>query len=440
MSRLIIVLLSWMMMSSAHAIITIEVSKGAAGALPIAVVPFESSASNQDIASIINSDLQRSGKFGAVELAEMPEYPGFNQPVEFAKWQAKNIEYLVLGRLNELDERRFEVEFELLGIFKPVLSGNDGSNVRNQAILIQARFPVLKDQLRNAAHYIADKIYEELIGVPGAFSTRISFVRYHAKAALPYELVIADSDGYNEQLIAESKEPIMSPAWSPDGRRLAYVSFETGNSAIYIRDIYSEHLEKVTAFDGINSAPKWSPDGKKLALTLSKDGNPEVYVLDLNTRKLQRLTQHWAIDTEPCWMPDGQSLIFTSDRGGKPQIYQVAFDGLPPQRLTYEGRYNAGASVTSDGKKMVMVHQNDSAFHIAIQDLTTGEMRILTDTRLDESPSLAPNDSMILYATLEYGRKILATVSFDGRFSMRLPDQSGAIRAPAWSPFLNNNE
>jgi len=409
----------------AAAVLTIRITQGAEGSQPIAIVPFAAESSLPvDVAEIVAADLARTGRFAPVPERDLPARPSEGTQVDFRDWRKLGTENLVIGRVRP-EGGAYSVEFQLFDVFK-------GQQLAGYAI------PARNDTLRRVAHKVADLIYEKLTGERGAFATRVAYVTESRGASgnRRYALEVADSDGFNPHTVLESGQPVLSPAWSPDGRRLAYVSFEEGRSAVYVQELSSGRRERVAAHEGINSAPAWSPDGTRLALTLSRDGNPDVYVLDLASRNLQRLTDNPAIDTEPNWAPDGGSLLFTSDRGGKPQIYRVASGGGAAKRVTFEGDYNARAVHSPDGKRIAMIHGSRGSFRIGLLELDTGALRVLTETRLDESPSFAPNGAMVIYASGGRGGTLEA-VSVDGRVRQRLSVVSGTVREPAWSPFLD---
>lgn len=413
----------------AHAVLTIEITQGVEGALPLAVVPFSvmpgGAAPDTDVAAVISADLGRSGRFRPLPPEDMLARPHDAAEVKYEDWRVLGMENLVVGRLEPNPDGSYEVRFQLLDVFR-------ASQLLGYSITARP------GELRRAAHYISDLIYEKLTGERGAFNTRIAYVTVQrpAKGETLFGLQVADSDGHNPQTILSSREPIMSPSWSPDGNRLAYVSFEGKRSAVYVQDVRTGQREQVTSSPGINGAPAWAPDGQRLALTLSKDGNPEIYVLYLYSKRLARITNSLGIDTEPSWAPDGMSLAFTSDRGGTPQIYRASLDGGRTQRLTFDGSYNASPDFSRDGKRLAVVNGDGRSFHIAVQDLDSGVLQVVTDTPLDESPSFAPNGSMIIYATQSGGRGVLAATSVDGRVKQRLLLTEGEVREPTWSPFL----
>jgi len=413
----------------AEARLTIEISEGTEGAMPIAVVPFEGAAQfNDRVADIVGADLARSGRFAPLSNDRLPSQPHDGNGINFAAWRAAGVENLVVGRVQG-SGTALQVQFRLFDVLRE-------TQITGYSI------PTTPARMRRVAHQISDIIYEKLTGQRGAFNTHVAYVTVQQSGPKErsYQLAVADADGFGEQVILTSKFPLMSPAWSPDGHRLAYVSFEKGGSQVYVQDITTGSRKSVAHFKGLNSAPDWSPDGSRLALTLSRDGNPEIYILDLQSNALTRVTFSRAIDTEPAFAPDGRSLVFTSDRGGKPQIYRVGINNYRPQgrpkRLTFEGDYNARASFSPDGNQLVMINGDNNRFRIAVQDIKSGAVRVLTKNRLDESPSFAPNGSMIIFATERSNRGILEAVSVDGRANQRLGTNLGDVREPAWSPFI----
>ncbi|MBE9538307.1 MAG: Tol-Pal system protein TolB [Proteobacteria bacterium] len=423
---LLIVLLA-LMTTGARAELVIEITQGVDDPTAIAIVPFAwhgTGSAPEDIAGVVDSDLTRSGQFAPVNRNDMLGLPTTEKEVFYRDWRAIASEYLLIGRVSVTDQMR--IEYDLFDVLRQtkVYSGVELGPV---------------NEARMLGHRVSDKIYQQLTGIRGAFATRLLYI---AVTRVPggkdyFRLTLADSDGARPIVLLESREPVLAPTWSPDGREIAYVSFETSRPAIFRQNLQTGAREQLTNFRGLNSSPSWSPDGKTMAMVLSKDGSPDIYLMNLATKQLTRITRHYAIDTEPSWMPDGKSLLFTSDRGGRPQIYRYTLATGATDRLTYEGSYNARARVAQDGRNVVMVHQQNGKFHIALLDLVTNRLQILTSTELDESPSIAPNGSMLLYATKYAGRGILAAVSVDGGVKFRLPARDGDVREPAWSPYMS---
>lgn len=433
MTRLIrfAALLLGAMAGAAQAELEIRITRGVEKPIPIAIVPFAEPVAGRgvavpdQVADVVASDLERSGRFQQLPLRDLVARPTSANEVDFRDWRLLNQDYLLIGRTRSDAGGGYEVEFRLFD----VLRGEQ---------MVGARIPAAAQDMRATAHQISDWIYEKIIGEKGAFSTRIAYVtKKGAGKSTRYTLQIADVDGYNPQTIMRSKEPIMSPAWSPDGEKLAYVSFEGGRSAIYLQEVYSGRRDKLASYKGINGAPNFSPDGSKLALTLSKGNNPDIYLMDLDSKKISRLTRHYAIDTEPVWAPDGKQILFTSDRGGKPQLYLMDTEGGAKRRVTFSGDYNARGRFSPDGKRIAMVTGTAGRYRIAVQELDSGRSEVLTDGKLDESPSFAPNSSMLIYATKERGRGVLAAASVDGRVQQSLALQAGEVQEPVWGPYLN---
>ena len=411
--------------TSALAELQIEITKGVDNAVRVAVVPFAWKGMRKpkiDVGNVISSDLGFSGRFEALSTSKMLSFPDDSSQVLPRDWRMLGVEYLVVGSL-EPRGQIVRLSFELYSIQK-------------EAVIQEQVIEGSSKDLRDMAHHVSDVVYAELTGIDGAFSTEIMYVTaVDDDLGRKFALNIADSDGQRVRTILESREPILSATWAPDGKAIAYVSFEySGRPAIFLHELSSGDRQILTRFEGLNGAPSFSPNGKQLALVLSKDGNPDIYVLDLESRRLRRITRHYGIDTEPSWTADGGSLVFTSNRGGQPQIYQLRLADFQIQRLTFEGDYNAKASVLKDGSGMVMVHRREGIFHIALLDLKRGILSVLTQTSLDESPSVAPNGSMLIYATQESGEGILAAVSIDGGVRFNLPSSDGDVREPAWSP------
>ncbi|MEE4185249.1 MAG: Tol-Pal system beta propeller repeat protein TolB [Gammaproteobacteria bacterium] len=428
--RLLLLVLTWLVSGGALAELKIEITRGQGEAVPIAVVPFGwtgDGAAPYDIAGVVANDLARSGRFQPIPERDMLQKPTTGAAIDFADWRILDTQVIVVGQILPVGADSFTLEFRVFDVFR-------GEQ------LLGFRMPSERDQLRATAHRISDMIFEKLTGIPGVAATRIAYVNVVGDPRQPvYRLVVADADGENARVMLESLQPIMSPAWSPDGRNLAYVSFENGGSQVFVQSLRSGARKRVSARRGINSAPSWSPDGKRLALTLSRgDGNLDVYTLEIATQVLTRLTDWPSIETEPNWSADGEQVYFTSDRTGGPQIYKIPAAGGRPERVTFEGSYNARPRVSPDGKRMVVVHNDRGNYRIAVVDLERAYLQILTDGNLDESPSFAPNGQVIIYAAREGARGVLSLVSVDGRVAQRVAATDGEVREPAWSPFPVN--
>jgi TolB protein len=431
MKRLLAVITTIVLAFSAQsswAQLTIEISQGADNPTPIAVVPFAFQGAGtppEDLAAVVDGDLARCGLFAPIARTDMLGRPSSESEVFYRDWRAINAEYLLLGRVTS-QPGAYRIDYELY-------------DVLHQAKTLTGYESGPTSDARMLAHRVADAVYQKVTGIPGAFATKLLYISVERVPGGKdrSRLTMSDSDGARPIVLLDTQEPLLAPTWAPDGKNIAYVSFETGRPAIYRQELATGRRQQLTNFKGLNGAPAWSPDGKSMAMTLSKDGNPDIYIMDLATKQLTQITKHYAIDTEPTWMPDGQSILFTSDRGGKPQIYSYNLRTGATDRVSFDGNYNARARVSQDGRSVVMVHQEDGRFHIAVLDLVTKRTRVLTETELDESPSIAPNGSMVLYATKSGDRGILAAVAVDGGAKFRLPAREGDVREPAWSPYLS---
>jgi TolB protein len=408
----------------------ILVTSGSDRATPIAVVPFAfqgGSVLPEDMALIIGNDLRNSGYYSPIEKQNMISQPSQASEVVWRDWQALGAQYLMVGSIVPAGGR-LQVQYALL-------------NVNTQQQVLTGSVSGTTDQLRDMAHYIADQSFEKLTGIKGAFSTRLLYVTAERFSTnnTRYTLQRSDYDGARAVTLLQSREPILSPRYSPDAKRIAYVSFEQKRPRIFVQNIDTGRRDQVTNFEGLNGAPAFSPDGSRLAFVLSKDGNPEIYVMNLASRQLTRVTNSPAIDTEPFWGKDGSTIYFTSDRGGKPQIYKTTVGGGNAERVTFIGNYNANPKLSADEKTLVMIHRQDgfTNFKVAAQDLERGSVKILTDSTLDESPTVAPNGTMVIYATRQQGRGVLMLVSLNGRVRLPLPTAQGEVREPSWSPYLN---
>ncbi len=424
-TRLLIPLTLLCIQANAELVIDVQ---GVAKPTPVAIVPFgwEGQAPDMplDIAAVITSDLKRSGRFAPIDESKMLQKPTDGSDVDFQDWGFVGVEAVVVGKVIQSGANAYTLQFQLFDTFG-----------RRQ--LIGYRMPASRGTMRGAAHRAADMIYEKLTGIKGVFGTKVAYVTalQQGKERL-YSLIVSDQDGENEHKIMESKDPIMSPAWSPDSRQLAYVSFEGSKSAIFVQTLRSGNRFQVSGNPGINGAPAFSPDGRKLVVTLGGvNGNPDIYVLDITSRQTKRLTTHRAIDTEGTWSPDGRYIYFTSDRSGGPQIYRISANGGTPERITFEGSYNARPRLSPDGTRLAMVHNDRGNFRIAVMNIARKDLLVLSSGQQDESPSFAPNSDILIYATRQRGNGVLETVSADGLIRQKMASGRGDVREPVWSPF-----
>jgi TolB protein len=404
--------------------------QGVAQPTPVAIVPFgweggDAADMPLDVVKVIRDDLLRSGRFAPVDESKMLQKPTDGADVDFQDWSFVGVEAVVVGKVIQTGANAYTLQFQLFDVFG-----------RRQ--LVGYRMPASRGTMRSAAHRVADMIYEKLTGIKGVFGTKVAYVtaKREGEGRL-FSLIVSDQDGFNEHTIMESADPIMSPAWSPDSRQLAYVSFEGNQSSIFVQTLRTGNRFKVSSKPGINGAPSFSPDGRKLVVTLGGvDGNLDIYVLDVNSRRTTRLTTHRAIDTEGTWSPDGDYIYFTSDRSGGPQVYRVGASGGTPERVTFEGSYNARPRLSPDGKRLAMVHNDRGNYRIAVMSLDRKDLLVLSTGRQDESPSFAPNSDILIYATRQGRNGVLETVSADGLIRQKMASRAGGdVREPVWSPY-----
>ena len=411
----------------ANAELVIDV-QGVAQPTPVAIVPFgwQGDAADMplDVAEVIVNDLRRSGRFAPIPESKMLQKPTNGADLDFQDWSFVGVEAVVVGNVVQEGVNAYTLQFQLFDVF-------------GRSQLVGYRMPASRGTMRGAAHRAADMIYEKLTGIKGVFGTKVAYVTAQQQGqGRLYSLIVSDQDGENEHTIMESTDPIMSPAWSPDSRQLAYVSFEGNRSSIFVQTLRTGNRFQVSSKPGINGAPAFSPDGRKLVVTLGGvDGNLDIHVLDITSRQTRRLTTHRAIDTEGTWSPDGRYIYFTSDRSGGPQVYRVSANGGTPERVTFEGSYNARPRLSPDGSRLAMVHNDRGNYRIAVMDLERKNLLVLSEGRQDESPSFAPNSDILIYATRVGRNGVLETVSADGLIRQKMSEGRGDVREPVWSPF-----
>lgn len=416
---------SLVLFSGSASAVNIELTQGINKALPIGIDSFGSDSASQTLTKIISDDLKFSGQFNLINAPAQ----GTDRQSNISLWAAAGADSVLTGHVQRTGQNSYAIKFELLD-----------APARGR-LLLGKTYYANENNLRSLAHHISDEVYFQLTGVRGIFSTRIAYIVVNRKGSrTEHSLVIAEADGYNPQSLLISSEPIMSPSWSSDGKRIAYVSFENKRSQVYTVEVATGRRQLITNFPGINGAPSWTPDGQHLAVVLSKEGSPNIYTIDLSSGAMKQLTFGSAINTEPRYAPDGQSLLFTSGRGGSPQIYRLNIASGQITRITFDGNYNARASYTPNLKQIVLLHRVDHQFNIGVQETGSGRITPLTSSTMDESPTVSPNGRMILYATHEGNQGYLAVVSIDGRIRTRLPSANGDAQEPAWSPYLTSDK
>jgi TolB protein len=425
----LLALLGFSFGGTASAQLNVLITKGIARPVPMAIVPFGWTGGGPaayDIASVVSADLKSSGRFAPIAESDMVSKPTQPDKINFADWRLLKVDYIVIGTLTENAPDQFTTVFQLFDVLR-------GEQILGYRIMSG------RADLRATAHRVSDMIFEKLVGIPGVFSTQIAYVSEEKRAdgGKRFRLIVSDADGENAHIVADSPQPLLSPSWSPDGRRLAYASFEGDQQTVFVQTLKSGTRERISSRKGVNSSPAFSPDGRQLALTLSNEqGNLDIFTLDVGTQVLRQLTTDAAIDTEAAWSPDGRTIYFNSDRSGGPQIYRVGSEpGARAQRVTFEGIYNARPRVSPDGKQVAIVYGANNTYRIGVIEASSGALRILTNGRLDESPSFAPNGAQIIYATRNKDRGVLASVTTDGQIQQEIASVAGDVREPVWGPY-----